>query len=191
MGKTATGAVWLNAEKRSAYDYWQFWRNVEDADVGRFLKLFSELPLEEIARLESLEGAELNEAKKILASEATALAHGREAAEAAAETARRTFEEQGAGGELPILTIDSAALGRTAAYQPFVRIGIAASGGEAKRIIQAGGAKFGAVSLRDPFQTIETLASPAAAFEEDEATYSVRISLGKKKHGILKVRKNR
>jgi tyrosyl-tRNA synthetase len=191
MGKTASGAVWLNAEKRSPYDYWQFWRNVEDADVGRFLKLFTELPVDEIGRLESLVGAELNEAKKILATEATALAHGREAAEAAAETARRTFEEQGAGGELPVLTIDGTSLGTTAAYQPFVRIGIAASGGEAKRIIQSGGAKIGTASLRDPFQTIEALASPASAFEEDEATYSVRISLGKKKHGILRVRKNR
>ena len=100
MGKTAPGAVWLNADMLSPYDYWQFWRNTEDADVGRFLRLFTELPLDEIARLEALGGAEINEAKKVLATEATALLHGREAADAAAETARRTFEE-GALAETP------------------------------------------------------------------------------------------
>ena len=101
MGKTAQGAVWLNAERLSPYEYWQFWRNTEDADVGRFLRLFTELPLDEIARLEELEGSEINEAKKILATEATALCHGREAAEAAAETARASSSEGGSGGELP------------------------------------------------------------------------------------------
>src|SRR5205807_4747547 len=97
MGKSVSGAVWLNAEKLSPYDYWQFWRNTEDADVGRFLRLYTELPLAEIARLEALRDAEINEAKKVLATEATALAHGREAAEAAAETARTVFEAGGAG----------------------------------------------------------------------------------------------
>ena len=103
MGKTAQGAVWLNAERLSPYEYWQFWRNTEDADVGRFLRLFTELPLDEIAPLEALEGSEINEAKKILATEATALCHGREAAEAAAGTAREVFEQGGSGGELPQL----------------------------------------------------------------------------------------
>ena len=107
MGKTAQGAVWLNAEQLSPYEYWQFWRNTEDADVGRFLRLFTELPLDEIARLENLAGAEINEAKKVLATEATALLHGKEAADAAAETARKTFEEGGSGGALP--TIERAA----------------------------------------------------------------------------------
>jgi tyrosyl-tRNA synthetase len=101
MGKTAAGAVWLNADMLSVYDYWQYWRNTEDADVGRFLRLFTDLPLDEIARLEKLQGAELNDAKKVLATEATALAHGREAATAAAETARRTFEEGAISGDLP------------------------------------------------------------------------------------------
>jgi tyrosyl-tRNA synthetase len=105
MGKTAAGAVWLNADMRSPYDYWQFWRNTEDADVGRFLKLFTELPLDEIARLEALEGAEINEAKKILATEATALAHGRAPAEEAAETARRTFAEGEAAEGLPTVEV--------------------------------------------------------------------------------------
>lgn len=97
MGKTASGAIWLSAEKLSPFDYWQFWRNTEDGDVGRFMKLFTEMPLEEIARLEALSGAEINEAKKVLATEATTLLHGRAAAEAAAETARKTFEEGEAG----------------------------------------------------------------------------------------------
>src|SRR5439155_23684355 len=101
MGKTAQGAVWLNPDRLSPFDYWQFWRNTEDTDVGRFLRLFTELPLAEIARLEKLRDAEINEAKKVLATEATALAHGREAAEATAETAREVFEGGGAGGELP------------------------------------------------------------------------------------------
>src|SRR5487761_924780 len=105
MGKTAQGAVWLNAERLSAYEYWQFWRNTEDADVGRFLRLFTDLPLDEIARLEALEGSEINDAKKILATEATALAHGREAAEAAAHTASAVFEQGGSGQELPQVAV--------------------------------------------------------------------------------------
>ena len=104
MGKTASGAVWLNAEMVSPYEYWQFWRNTEDADVGRFLKLFTELPLDEIARLEALGGAEINEAKKVLATEATALLHGRSAADEAAEAARKTFEEGALADQLPTIT---------------------------------------------------------------------------------------
>src|SRR5262249_10230603 len=110
MGKTAAGAVWLNAERLSAYDYWQFWRNTEDADVGRFLRMFTDLPLDEAARLEALQGAEINDAKKLLANEATALCHGREAAAAAAETARTTFEQGGAGQSLPTIDVPSADL---------------------------------------------------------------------------------
>ena len=110
MGKTAQGAIWLNAAQLSPYDYWQFWRNTEDADVGRFLRLFTELPLDEIARLEKLAGAEINEAKKVLANEATTLLHGKEAAGAAAETARKTFEEGGSGGALPTIGVPRAEL---------------------------------------------------------------------------------
>ena len=109
MGKTASGAVWLNADMLSPYEYWQFWRNTEDADVGRFLKLFTKLPLDEIARLEGLGGSEINEAKKILAEEATALLHGRQAAEEAAETARKTFEEGASAEGLPTIYLDLAA----------------------------------------------------------------------------------
>src|SRR5438094_2278611 len=105
MGKTVAGAVWLNADLRSPYDYWQFWRNTEDADVGRFLRLFTDLPLDEIARLESLPGAEINQAKIVLATEATAMLHGREASVAAKETARETFEGGGTGEDLPTLSV--------------------------------------------------------------------------------------
>ncbi len=108
MGKTAQGAVWLNAEQFSPYDFWQFWRNTEDADVGKFLKLFTRLPLAEIARLEALGGAEINEAKKVLATEATAILHGRAAAEAAAETARTTFEAGKTAADLPTITLPQA-----------------------------------------------------------------------------------
>ena len=110
MGKTASGAVWLNADLCSPYDYWQYWRNSEDADVGRFLRIFTEMPEAEIARLEALRGAELNDAKKILATEATALAHGRDAAAQAAETARRTFEEGALAEGLPTFVVDGAKL---------------------------------------------------------------------------------
>src|SRR5690606_39142776 len=134
MGKTAAGAVWLDAEMRSPWDYWQFWRNTEDGDVGRFLRLFTELPLDEIARLEALQGQEINEAKKVLANEATALLHGRAAADAAAETARQTFELGDAAAGLPTVEIPrqefDAGIGVLSA---FVRAGLAASNGEVRR----------------------------------------------------------
>ena len=134
MGKTETGAVWLNAEMMRPYDYWQFWRNCEDGDVGRLLKLFTELPLDEIARLAALKGQELNEAKKVLATEATAILHGREAADQAAETARRTFEEGALAETLPSVEIArarlEAGLGVLAA---FVEAGLVSSNGEARR----------------------------------------------------------
>ena len=107
MGKTAQGAIWLNEDRLSAYDFWQFWRNTEDADVGRFLRLFTELDLDEIKRLENLEGSDINEAKKLLANEVTTLAHGKEVAEAAAETARKTFEEGTSGCDLPRITFSN------------------------------------------------------------------------------------
>jgi len=143
MGKTAQGAVWLNPERLSPYEYWQFWRNTEDADVGRFLRLFTELPIDEIARLEALEGAEINEAKKILATAAAALCHGHKAAEAAAETASEVFEQGGAGYDLPQTTVPRDLLERgIAAFELFNRAGLAASNGEARRLIRGGGARI-------------------------------------------------
>ncbi|HYZ44787.1 MAG TPA: tyrosine--tRNA ligase, partial [Xanthobacteraceae bacterium] len=140
MGKTETGAVWLNAEMMSPYDYWQFWRNCEDGDVGRLLKLFTELPLEEIARLGQLKGQELNEAKKILATEATALLHGRGAAEQAAETARRTFEEGALAETLPTIEIASGKLEAVlSVLDAAVHVGLVSSKGEARRQIKGGG----------------------------------------------------
>ena len=140
MGKTASGAVWLNADMKSPYEYWQFWRNTEDADVPRFLKLFTTLPLDEIARLAALQGAEINEAKKSLADAATALLHGTEAANAASETARQTFEEGTIAENLPSVEISrgelEAGLGVLAA---FVKAGLVASNGEARRQIKGGG----------------------------------------------------
>jgi tyrosyl-tRNA synthetase len=170
MGKTAKGAIWLNADMLPAYDYWQFWRNTQDADVGRFLKLFTDLPLAEIARLEALEGAGINEAKKVLADAATALAHGEEAARDAAETARRTFEEGAAGGDLPTLRIDG---GSIPIVQALTVMGFAASNGEARRKIAEGAVRLNDLAINDP------------AFEIVLEDVPVKISLGKKRHGIL------
>ena len=150
MGKTAAGAVWLNADRLSPYDYWQFWRNTEDADVGRFLRLFTDLPLDEIARLEKLAGAEINEAKIILATEATEMAHGEAAAEAAAETARRTFGEGSAGDDLPSIEVASADLARgIPAIDLLHRAGLAASKSEARRLIKGGGARVNGEAIAD------------------------------------------
>src|SRR5579885_2057552 len=155
MGKTAQGAVWLNAERLSPYDYWQFWRNTEDADVGRFMRLFTELPLDDIARLEQLAGSEINEAKKVLATEATALAHGRAAAEAAADTAREVFESGGAGEALPQIAVSRVALERgVAAFELFARAGLAASNGEARRLIKGGGARVNDAIVTSELQPI-------------------------------------
>ena len=164
MGKTAQGAIWLNADQLSPYDYWQFWRNTDDGDVGRFLKLFTDLPLEQIAKLEALEGAEINDAKVVLATEATAMLHGREAALNAKETAKSTFAG-GAGEDLPTLAIED---GMTIA-QALTAIGFTASNGEAKRKIAEG-----AVRLDD------TVVSDAAHLAAPG-----KLSLGKKKHGML------
>ena len=140
MGKTAEGAIWLNADMLSPYDYWQYWRNTEDDDVGRFLKLFTELPLDEIARLDSLEGAELNDAKKILATEITKLCHGEAAALEAADTARKTFEEGGVGNELPTLELPRKDLENgIAAFELLCRAGLAKTKSEARKLIRSGG----------------------------------------------------
>jgi tyrosyl-tRNA synthetase len=179
MGKTAGGAVWLNAEMLSAYDYWQFWRNTADADVGRFLKLFTELPLDEIARLEALGGAEINEAKKILAHEATKMAHGEEAALSAAETARRTFEEGAAGEDLPVIVIPAAELDAgIPAFELFARAGLAPSRKEARRTIQGGGARLNGEKIEDEQQPITT------AWLADG---QIKLSAGRKRHALVKV----
>jgi tyrosyl-tRNA synthetase len=178
MGKSAAGAVWLNAEMLSAYDYWQFWRNTSDADVGRFLKLFTKLPLDEIARLEALEGQEINEAKKVLANEATAMAHGEAAAKAAGATALETFEEGGAGADLP--TIDLSAedvAGGISVVQLFVRSGLASSGKDAKRLIAEGGARLNDEPVKDA-----GLMLVAEAFAEP-----VKLSAGKKRHALARL----
>jgi tyrosyl-tRNA synthetase len=155
MGKTAAGAVWLTADKLSPYHYWQFWRNTEDADVGRFLRLFTDLPLDEIARLEALGGAEINHAKIVLATEATALAHGRAAADDAAETARKTFAEGAAAEGLPSIEIPAAEFAAgIPAFALFVRAGLATSNGEARRLIRGGGARLNDVVITDEAQII-------------------------------------
>ncbi len=175
MGKSAAGAVWLSAEKLSPYHYWQFWRNTEDADVGRFLKLFTDLPLGEIARLESLGGAELNGAKVILATEATALAHGREAAEEAAATAHKIFSQGGVAEVLPTVEIPAAEFGNgLPAFALFVRAGLAGSNGEARRLIRGGGARLNDLVVGDEAQVI----APAA---------ELKLSAGKKQHVLVKV----
>ncbi len=178
MGKTAQGAVWLDAAMLPVFDYWQYWRNCEDADVGRFLKLFTELPIDEIARLEALGGAEINEAKKILATEATAMVHGRDAAEGAAEAARKTFEEGALAESLPAIEIArgevTAGLGVLAA---FVKAGLVASTGEARRQIKGGGLKVNDVIVTHERATIG---------DADLAEDVVKLSLGKKRHVLLR-----
>src|ERR1700709_796052 len=178
MGKTAAGAVWLNADLMSPYDYWQYWRNTEDGELGRFLKLFTVLPLDEIAKLAALHGAEAKEAKKVLATEATALVHGRAAADAAADTARRTFEEGTHAENLPtveIATADMASLGVLAA---FVRAGLVASNGEARRQIKGGGLKVNDATVTDE----KTVLTPASLTPEGV----IKLSLGQKRHVLIK-----
>ncbi|MGQ0674681.1 MAG: tyrosine--tRNA ligase [Rhodospirillales bacterium] len=179
MGKTAAGAVWLNPERLKPYDYWQFWRNTEDGDVGRFLRLFTDLALPEIARLEKLGGAEINEAKKILANEATSLLHGKPAADEAAETARRTFDEGGVGAALPSIGVPAAELERgIAAFEALRRAGLAASNGEARRLIKGGGAY-----LNDQPIASETAAVTLKHRNRDGV---IKLSAGRKRHALLK-----
>ncbi|NNM75764.1 tyrosine--tRNA ligase [Sphingomonas sp. ID1715] len=170
MGKTMSGAVWLNEDQLSAYDYWQFWRNTDDRDVGRFLRLFTDLPLDEIARLEALQGAEINEAKKVLANEATAMCRGRAAAEEAAETARRTFEEGAAGEALPTHAVAGGSIG---IVEALIALGFAGSKNEARRLIKGGGARVDGQKVEDEALAISVGAS------------TVRVSAGKKNHGLL------
>jgi tyrosyl-tRNA synthetase len=179
MGKTAQGAVWLNADMLSPYDYWQYWRNTEDADVGRFLRIFTDLPLEEIARLEALQGAEINDAKKTLATEATALLHGREEARKAEEAARATFEQGARSENLPTFPVSGEELAnglRVAAA--FVRAGLAASNGEVKRHIAAGAVRVNDAPVSD---------ENAALASGDLVDGAIKLSLGKKKHALLRL----
>jgi tyrosyl-tRNA synthetase len=179
MGKTAAGAVWLNEAQLSAYDYWQYWRNTEDADVPRFLRLFTLLPLDEIAKLAKLQGAEINEAKKVLATAATALVHGREAADKAAATAQKTFEQGGLAEGLPTIEIPSADLeGGIGVLAAFVRAGLVQSNSEARRQIQGG-----AVKVNDKAVTDEKANIGAGDVGSDGV---IKLSLGKKKHVLLR-----
>jgi tyrosyl-tRNA synthetase len=179
MGKTAAGAVWLNAELVSPYEYWQYWRNTEDADVARFLKLFTTLPLDEIDRLAALKDAEINEAKKILATEATALVHGRSAADEASATARTTFEEGGLGASLPSVDVPRADLkAGLSVLAAFVKAGLAASNGEARRAIANN-----ALMINDKRVTSEKAIIGEADVTADGV---VKLSLGRKRHVLLK-----
>jgi tyrosyl-tRNA synthetase len=178
MGKTAAGAVWLNEAQLSAYDYWQYWRNTEDGDVSRFLKLFTVLPLDEIGRLAALQGSEINEAKKVLATEATALVHGRSAADAAADTSRRTFEEGTHAENLPTVEIATADMANLGVLAAFVRAGLVSSNGEARRQIKGGGLKVNDTTVTDEKMVL----TPAALTPEGV----IKLSLGKKRHVLLK-----
>ncbi len=171
MGKTAAGAVWLNEDALPAYDFWQYWRNCDDRDVGRFLRLFTDLPLDEIARLEALDGSEINAAKVVLANEVTRLCRSGEAAQAAEDTAAATFSGGGVGADLPVLALPAEGIGLIDAL---VGIGFAASRGEAKRLIAGGGARIDGEAVSD-----ENLQIAGSGIE-------VRISAGKKKHGVLR-----
>lgn len=179
MGKTAQGAVWLNADMVSPFDYWQYWRNAEDADVGRFLRIFTDLELDEIARLEALQGAEINDAKKVLATEATALLHGREQANKAAAAAQATFEQGARSDDLPSFPVsaDELAQGLRVAAA-FVRAGLVASNSEAKRHIAAGALRVNDVAINDESAAL----SPAHVVGG-----AIKLSLGKKKHALLKL----
>ncbi len=171
MGKTAAGAVWLNEDALPSWDFWQYWRNTDDRDVGRFLRLFTDLPLDEIARLEALEGAEINAAKIVLASEVTRLCRGDAAASAAEATAQATFGSSAMGDDLPILAVPDGTIALTDAL---VNIGFAASKGEAKRLIAGGGARVDGTVINTETHVIQL------------ADQDVRLSSGKKKHGILR-----
>jgi len=174
MGKSVSGAVWLNKDMLSVYDYWQFWRNTEDSDVGRFLRLFTDLKLDEIARLEALQGAELNEAKKVLATEATAILHGRGDAEQAAETARRAFEEGASAAGLPTITAKLP----DGILNLAVAAGLASSNSEARKLIANGGLKLNDVAISDPKASVD-----ASALNTDGV---LKLSSGKKKHVLVK-----
>src|SRR5262249_54125314 len=179
MGKTAAGAVWLAPDLMSPYDYWQYWRNTEDVDVPRFLKVFTVLPLDEVERLAALKGQELNEAKKVLATEATALVHGRPAAEGAAETARRTFEEGALAETLPTIEVPRAEFEQgVGVLNAFVRAGLVTSTSEARRQIQSGGLRVNDAAISDERMTLN----------EGHLTGEgvVKLSRGRKRHVLLR-----
>ncbi|MBP2445666.1 tyrosine--tRNA ligase [Rhizobium leguminosarum] len=179
MGKSATGAIWLNADMLSAYDFWQYWRNTEDADVSRFLKLYTTLPMDEIARLSALGGSEINEVKKILATEVTAILHGRESADQAAETARKTFEEGRVAENLPSVDIPGTELdGGIGLLSLMVRAGLAGSNGEARRHIQGGAVRINDEAVSDERRLIGS--------NEITADGVIKLSLGKKKHILIR-----
>ncbi|PSK86037.1 tyrosyl-tRNA synthetase [Limimaricola soesokkakensis] len=178
MGKSAGGAVWLNEDMLSPYEFWQFWRNTTDADVGRFLKLYTELPVAECERLGALSGSEINEAKIVLADEVTALLHGREAAETAKATAREVFEKGGVGDDLPTLTLTEAEVAEgISVVQLIVRAGLAASGKEAKRLISDNGARLDDAPLTDAGLMIDRAA----------LTAPIKLSAGKKRHALVRL----
>tara|TARA_R110002126_G_scaffold70101_16_gene176725 strand:- start:6160 stop:7413 length:1254 start_codon:yes stop_codon:yes gene_type:complete len=177
MGKTAEGAVWLNADQLSAYEYWQFWRNTEDADVGKFLRLFTDVPMAEIAVLEALEGADINTAKIRLANEATSLMHGAAAAREAEQTAQQTFAQGGAGAGLPTIEFAGLEGGEVSLVSLFVEAGLAASNGEVRRHIKAGAAKVNGETVADP------MAMARADMVQDGA---IKLSIGKKRHALAK-----
>lgn len=180
MGKTEGGAIWIDEDMLSPYDYWQYWRNTEDADVGKFLKLFTRLPMDEIAKLEQLKDAEINEAKKILAFEATKLCHGEQAALEAAETARKTFEQGGVGDNLPSITMAEDVLKAGITVIDALReTGLVASNGEAKRLIQGGGAKINDAAVSDGGQNV--------SLSDITSDGYIKVSAGKKKHALIKL----
>lgn len=179
MGKTVNGAVWLNAEMLSPYEYWQYWRNADDVMVGTLLRRFTTLPMDEVRKLEALRDSEINEAKKILAHEATRLCHGEKAALDAAETARKVFEQGGVGGDLPVVTIDGARLSSgVPVIDLLVEAGLAASKGEARRLIQGGGAKLNDNKIEND--------SATASQADLTAEGHIKLSAGKKKHALVK-----
>jgi tyrosyl-tRNA synthetase len=179
MGKSASGAVWLNADLLSPYEFWQYWRNTEDADVERFLKLFTILPMDEIARLAALGGSEINDAKKVLATEVTAMLHGREAAEQASETARKTFEEGALAESLPTVKVDRAELeGGIGLLALFVKAGLAGSNGEARRHVQGGAVRVNDEQVTDEKRVLGT--------GELTSEGVIKLSLGRKKHILVR-----
>jgi tyrosyl-tRNA synthetase len=179
MGKTAAGAVWLNPQRLSPYDFWQYWRNTEDADVGRFLKLFTDMPLSEVARLEILKGQEINEAKKILATEVTRLAHGDDATAQAAETARRTFEEGAKADSLPTVEVPRARLAAgIAAFDRFHEAGLAASRNEARKLIRGGGGRLNDAPIASDTATIKD--------SDLDASGMLKLSAGRKRHVLVR-----
>jgi tyrosyl-tRNA synthetase len=179
MGKTASGAVWLNSDRLSPYDYWQYWRNTEDADVGRFLKLFTDLPLDEIARLEALDGAEINAAKIVLANEATRLCHGDDAARAAQETAHKTFTQGTIGDDLPTIDVTAAEIeAGIGVLEALTRAGLTQSNGDARRQIKGGAVRINDEKVDDDRRVLGSL---------DVSEGVIKLSLGKKKHALIRV----